>query len=96
MHATHVHTAQRMTVAPSRQCTVRVRASAQLPKGVTLPKVTPANKIPLFGWVDFAEKLNSRFAMMGFFALLAVEAIANKGLLELMDIKVGNGLGFEF
>lgn len=32
---------------------------------------------------------------IGFFALLAVEAIANKGLLELLGVTVGQGLGFE-
>jgi hypothetical protein len=45
--------------------------------------------------VDNAERLNSRAAMLGFFALLAVEAISNKGLLELIGLQIGNGLGFE-
>jgi len=40
--------------------------------------------------------LNSRAAMIGFFALLAVEAIANKGLLQMLGLQVGKGLGFEF
>ena len=32
---------------------------------------------------------------IGFFALIAVEAIAHRGFLELLGIRVGNGLGFE-
>lgn len=42
-----------------------------------------------------AEKINGRAAMIGFFALLAVEAIAHKGILELAGLKIGGGLGFE-
>ena len=49
-----------------------------------------------FGFVRNAEVLNSRAAMIGFFALLAVEAIANKGLLQMLGLQVGKGLGFEF
>lgn len=30
--------------------------------------------------------------MIGFFALLLVEAVANKGILELIGVKVGGGL----
>jgi hypothetical protein len=33
---------------------------------------------------------------LGFFALLAVEGIAGKGILELIGLTTGNGLGFEF
>jgi hypothetical protein len=50
----------------------------------------------MFGFVDNAERMNSRAAMIGFFSLLAVEAIAGKGLLELIGYKIGGGLGFEF
>jgi hypothetical protein len=39
-----------------------------------------------------AEKMNSRAAMIGFFALLAVEGITGKGLLELLGWNIGNGL----
>ena len=33
---------------------------------------------------------------IGFFALLIVELVAHKGLLELVGIRTGAGLGFEF
>ncbi len=33
---------------------------------------------------------------IGFFALLAVEFAAHRGLLELVGIRTGSGLGFEF
>jgi hypothetical protein len=33
---------------------------------------------------------------IGFFGILIVEAIANKGILEMAGFTVGGGLGFEF
>jgi hypothetical protein len=33
---------------------------------------------------------------MGFFGIIIVEAIAGKGIFEMIGFKVGNGLGFEF
>jgi hypothetical protein len=33
---------------------------------------------------------------IGFFAILAVEALANKGLLEMLGVGTGSGLPFEF
>lgn len=35
-------------------------------------------------------------AQLGFFGILLVEALAGKGVFELVGINVGNGLGFEF
>ncbi len=45
--------------------------------------------------VYWAEKINGRAAMLGFFGVLIVELIANRGILEMMGFKIGNGLGFE-
>ena len=33
---------------------------------------------------------------LGFFGILLVEWIAGKGIVEMLGLKVGNGLGFEF
>lgn len=66
------------------------------PQGVTQPRKTPQVAPSSFGFVEKAERWNSRAAMIGFFALLAVEFFSKKGLLELMGIRVGEGLGFEF
>lgn len=46
----------------------------------------------MFGFVDNAERMNSRAAMIGFFILLAIEGVTGKGLLELAGFKVGEGL----
>lgn len=37
-----------------------------------------------------------RGLQIGFFALIAVEAIAHRGLLEMLGLTIGNGLPFEF
>src|SRR5690349_10545158 len=80
----------------SRGC-VRVVANANVkpPAGVTLPPKQPEVPPPTNGFVDYAEKINGRFAMIGFFALLLVEGVTGKGLLELIGLQVGKGLGFE-
>ena len=78
-----------------RSTAVLVQAAAKPPAGVTMPPKQPDVPPPTFGFVHFAEKINGRAAMMGFFALLALEGIANKGILELVGLQVGKGLGFE-
>jgi hypothetical protein len=70
-------------------------AASKLPAGVTAPPRQPQVPPPMFGWVDNAERLNSRAAMIGFFSLLLLEAVANKGLLDLIGFQTGKGLGFE-
>lgn len=80
--------------APARRVAVVLQA-LKVPEGVTPPPQQPSVPAPKFGWVDNAERLNSRAAMIGFFALLLVEAIAGRGLLEMMGANVGNGLPFE-
>ncbi|KAF5828082.1 hypothetical protein DUNSADRAFT_18254 [Dunaliella salina] len=66
-----------------------------LPPKVTLPPVQPEVPPPTFGFVDNAERMNSRACMIGFFALIALEYFANKGLLDMLGFNTGVGLGFE-
>ena len=65
------------------------------PQGVTQPKRFPDIPPGQFGFVDNAERLNSRAAMIGFIGILIVELIANRGILQLAGLNVGSGLGFE-
>ena len=37
------------------------------------PPATPSDEQPGFGWTAYAERINSRFAMVGFLALLLLE-----------------------
>jgi hypothetical protein len=49
-----------------------------------------------FGFVENAERMNSRASMVGFVSLLLVEGIFGKGLLELVGVDVGHGIAFTF
>ena len=40
------------------------------------------NDIPEFGWSDYAERINGRFAMIGLMAVLLVEALSKISFLE--------------
>ena len=38
--------------------------------------------IPEFGWSGYAERINGRFAMIGFIAVLLIEALSKISFLE--------------
>ena len=40
------------------------------------------NDIPEFGWSDYAERINGRFAMIGLMAVLLIEALSQISFLE--------------
>ena len=40
------------------------------------------NDIPEFGWSDYAERINGRFAMIGFIAVLLIELLNKTSFLE--------------
>ncbi len=40
------------------------------------------NDIPEFGWSAYAERINGRFAMIGFMAVLLIETISRISFLE--------------
>lgn len=84
--------APRARAAPGRPV---AGALCALPPGVSEPVEQPNFQDLTFGFTARAERWNSRASMIGFFALLALEGIAHKGILELMGINIGNGLGFE-
>ena len=55
----------------------------------------PPNPLPVPAPPPFPPKMHHS-AQIGFFALIALEAIAGKGIFQLLGISTGNGLGFEF
>ncbi len=38
--------------------------------------------IPSFGWSEYAERVNGRFAMIGFSAIIIIETISHSGFLH--------------
>ena len=47
----------------------------------TKPESATTNDIPDFGWSAYAERINGRFAMIGFTAVLLIELVSNKAFL---------------
>ncbi len=41
-----------------------------------------SSDIPEFGWSNYAERINGRFAMIGFSALLIIEFFTNSSFLQ--------------
>ena len=53
----------------------------------TSAKASPATsattgEVPAFGWSGYAERVNGRFAMVGFIALLLIEALSGETFLR--------------
>ncbi len=49
----------------------------------TAPKTSATTRdVPAFGWSAYAERINGRFAMIGFFAVLLTEALSGDTFLH--------------
>ena len=66
------------------------------PPGVPPPPYVPVLQPGKIGFVENAERWNSRASMVGWWSLLLVELVAGKGLLEIMGFTVGKGINFTF
>ena len=42
---------------------------------------TTTGEVPAFGWSGYAERVNGRFAMVGFIAVLLIEALSGETFL---------------
>ena len=65
------------------ESTERQSTERQSPDSDQLP-VTSAttNEIPAFGWSGYAERVNGRFAMVGFAAVLLIESVCGDTFLH--------------
>ncbi|MEM8641639.1 MAG: hypothetical protein AAGG51_22900 [Cyanobacteria bacterium P01_G01_bin.54] len=59
------------------------------PESTTVPQpsTTPQLKEPKFGFNDYAERLNGRAAMIGFFVALLVEGLTGQGILAWLGLQ---------
>ena len=58
-------------------------ASSETPANATVPTTSATtNDIPAFGWSGYAERVNGRFAMLGFVAVLLTEALSGDTFLH--------------
>ena len=51
------------------------------------PEISPTtsattSEVPAFGWSGYAERVNGRFAMVGFIAVLLIEALSGETFLR--------------
>ncbi|CAK6687067.1 hypothetical protein OGCDGJMD_00145 [Cyanobium usitatum str. Tous] len=51
------------------------------------PEISPTTsattgEVPAFGWSGYAERVNGRFAMVGFIAVLLIEALSGETFLR--------------
>lgn len=53
----------------------------------TSESLIPEVEEPAFGWTPYAERMNGRFAMLGFIALLIIELISNQGFLAWLGLQ---------
>jgi len=61
--------------APEGAAEAEVQAPARATSATT-------NDVPAFGWSAYAERVNGRFAMVGFVALLLVESLSGDTFLH--------------
>lgn len=47
----------------------------------------PSLDEPGFGWTRYSEQVNGRFAMIGFVALLVLEALTNQGIFTWLGLR---------
>ena len=53
------------------------------PRETTTPSTSATTSdVPAFGWSGYAERVNGRFAMLGFAAILLIEALSGDTFLH--------------
>ena len=60
-----------MTTSPETEATSAIPATS-----------ATTNDVPAFGWSGYAERVNGRFAMLGFVAVLLIEALSGETFLR--------------
>ena len=56
--------------------------SPEISPTTSAAKSATTGEVPPFGWSGYAERVNGRFAMVGFIALLLIEALSGETFLR--------------
>jgi len=56
--------------------------SSEISESQTSPTSATTKDEPSFGWSGYAERVNGRFAMIGFIAILLIEALSQQSFLH--------------
>ena len=65
----------------------KTKATKQVTKQTEQPSVPPSPDAPGFGWTRYSEQVNGRFAMIGFVALLVLEALTNQDIFTWLGLR---------
>ena len=58
-------------------------SSSETPATAPVPETSATTSdVPAFGWSGYAERVNGRFAMVGFAAVLVIEALSGDTFLH--------------
>jgi len=58
-------------------------SSSETPSSASVPQTSATTTdLPAFGWSGYAERVNGRFAMVGFAAVLMIEALSGDTFLH--------------
>ena len=58
-------------------------STSETPETTSGPETSATTKdVPAFGWSGYAERVNGRFAMVGFVAVLIIEALSGDTFLH--------------
>lgn len=63
------------------------QAKKQVENPTGQPSAPPSPDTPGFGWTRYSEQINGRFAMIGFIALLVLEALTNQDIFTWLGLR---------
>jgi len=66
----------------TRKNSVLEEEGTSSPLEVSESNSATTNEIPSFGWSSYAERINGRFAMIGFVAVLLIEGLTRQTFLH--------------
>ncbi|MGB3512191.1 MAG: high light inducible protein [Microcoleaceae cyanobacterium] len=72
----------------SENSTLKSTSTSESTTSESTKKVTISKEIePAFGWSTYAEKINGRFAMVGFIILLLLELFTHQDLFSWLGLR---------
>lgn len=71
-----------MSSSPNQPPASSATATSAAAASTTPTTSATTNDVPDFGWSAYAERVNGRFAMVGFAAVLVIEALSGDSFLH--------------
>ena len=74
-------------MANDKKTNVTKQTKEQVANPTGQPSSPPSLDTPGFGWTRYSEQVNGRFAMIGFIALLVLEALTNQDIFTWLGLR---------